>query len=369
MIPFQDLRIQYDRHRPELEAALRRVFARGLFTLGPELEAFEVELARYHRAAHAVGVGSGTDAVELALRAAGVGRGDEVITAAHGAVATVCGVERAGARPVLVDIDPRSCTIDPRAVRAAITPRTRAVVAAHLYGYPADLPALVEVTRGAGLLLVEDCAHAAGARHGGRPVGSFGHVAALSFSPERNLGGFGDGGAVITSDGRLADRLRRLRNHGLVHRYHHAERGTNSRLDEIQAALLRVRLARLDELNAERRRLAGRYLGRLRGVGLRPAWPLNPLAQHVYHLFVVRHPQRDRLRQRLHARGVATLVHYPIPVHLQPAYADLGYRAGGFPAAERAAREVVSLPLYPGLSERQVDRVVEAIGLSRRAAA
>jgi dTDP-4-amino-4,6-dideoxygalactose transaminase len=369
MIPFNDLKPAHQRHRHEYEDAVRRVFARGGFILGPEVEAFEAGFAAYHGAVHAVGVASGTDAVELALRAAGIGPGDEVITASHTAVATVCAVERAGARPVFVDIDPDTYTLDPAAVEAALTPRTRALLPVHLYGHPADLPALAAIARKHNLCLIEDCAQAHGARHGGKLVGTFGELAAFSFYPTKNLGAFGDAGAVLTSDARLAERLRRLRNYGQARRCHHAERGVNSRLDELQAALLRAKLARLDEHNAERRRLAARYRAGLSGVVLPQAD--EPRIHHVYHLFVVRHAARDRLRLRLRARGVETLVHYPVPVHLQPAYADLGYRPGSLPATERAAREVLSLPLYVGLGEERVARVAEAVAVAaaRREAA
>jgi dTDP-4-amino-4,6-dideoxygalactose transaminase len=367
MIACNDLKPLHERLRGEFAAAVWRVLDRGWYILGPEVEAFEAAFAAYHGPGlHAVGVANGTDAIELALRATGVGPGDEVITVAHTAVATVCAVERAGAKPVLVDVDPVTCTIDPAAVRAAITPRTRAVVPVHLYGHPADMPALLEVARPANLLVVEDCAQAHGARLGARPVGTFGHLAAFSFYPTKNLGALGDGGAVLTDDPALAGRARRLRNYGQTDRYHHAERGVNSRLDELQAALLGVGLAYLDEHNAERRRLAGRYLNRLEGVTLSPE---RPGAHHVYHLFVVRHPRRDWLRQRLHALGVGTLIHYPIPAHLQPAYADLGYRPGSLPATERAAAEVLSLPLYVGLTDAEVDHVCAAVRAARKEAA
>ncbi|MCI0457817.1 MAG: DegT/DnrJ/EryC1/StrS family aminotransferase [Gemmataceae bacterium] len=369
MIPFNNLKPAYNLHRNDYEAAMRRVFARGWFILGPELEAFEDEFAAYHGGGHAVGVASGTDALELALRAASIGPGDEVITVSHTAVATVCAVERAGARPVLVDIDPLTYTIDPAAVRAAITPRTRAVIPVHLYGHPADLEPLRELTRAAGLCLLEDCAQAHGARYMGRPVGTFGDLAAFSCYPTKNLGAFGDAGAVLTTDALLAERVRRLRNYGQTQRYQHAQRGVNSRLDELQAALLRARLPYLDEHNAERARLASRYREQLAGVEL--PWPALPgrAVEHAWHLFVVRHPARDALRRRLLAQGVETLIHYPVPIHLQPAYADLGYRAGSLPATERAAREVLSLPLYVGLGAARVDRVAEAVRCCSREAA
>jgi dTDP-4-amino-4,6-dideoxygalactose transaminase len=361
LILFNDLRPLHASLRGEHEEAVRRVFSRSWYVLGPEVEAFEAEFAAYHGGGHAVGVANGTDAIELALRAAGVGPGDEVLTVSHTAVATVCAIERAGARPTFVDIEPRTHTMDPRAVRAAITPRTRAVVPVHLYGHPADLDPLAEVAGRAGLLLIEDCAQAHGARYRGRPVGTFGHLAAFSFYPTKNLGALGDGGAVLTADAHLAERLRRLRNYGQAERYHHVERGMNSRLDEVQAALLRVNLARLDAHNDERRRLARLYRAHLSGLALPEVCPDEEQVRQVYHLFVVRHHRRDALRRRLQERGVGTLVHYPVPVHLQPAYADLGYRPGSLPETECAAREVLSLPLYVGLRDDEVEHVAACL--------
>ena len=359
-VPFNDLRHRFAAAADDYRAALGRVFDRGWYVLGPELEAFETEFASYHGNGQAVGVANGTDAIELSLRAAGIGPGDEVITVAHTAVATVCAVERAGATPVLVDIDPVSYTIDPAAVRAAITPRTRAIVAVHLYGHPARLQDLSSICSRAGLLLVEDCAQAHAATYGGRTVGTFGHIAAFSFYPTKNLGAFGDAGAIYTADAGLADRVRRLRNYGQTDRYRHEDSGGfNSRLDELQAALLRVSLRRLDSDTAERRRIAELYLAQLTGVGL--PHPAGPEFDPVYHLFVVRHPARDAWRARLDQHGVGTLVHYPVPVHLQPAYARLGMRAGALPATERAAAEVVSLPLYPGMTDEQIEAVVHAV--------
>lgn len=354
MIPFNDLKPAARELAGPLRAAVDRVLKRGWFVLGPEVEAFEAEFAQYHGLPHAVGVANGTDAIELALRAGGVGPGDEVITVAHTAAATVCAVERAGATPILVDIDPHTCTMDPAAAAAAVTPRTRAIVPVHLYGHPADMNAISELADRHDLLVVEDCAQAHGARYDGRPVGTFGHLAAFSFYPTKNLGACGDGGAVVTADAGLTARLRRLRQYGQTDRYHHAERGVNSRLDEIQAATLRVKLERLDAHNRERRRLARLYRQHLDGVILPAHGHAGVEVKHVYHLFVVRHDDRDGLRGWLRAGGVDTQIHYPVPVHLQPAYADLGYRAGDLPETERAAREVLSLPLYPGLTDEQV---------------
>lgn len=358
-VPFNDLRPRFAADPARYRAAVERVFASARYVLGPEVEAFETEFANYLGIGHAVGVANGTDAIELSLRAAGTGPGDEAITVAHTAVATVCAIERAGARPIFVDVRADDYTIDPRAVPAAITPRTRAIVAVHLYGQPAKLKELRAVADRNRLLLIEDCAQAHGARHGGRFVGTFGHLAAFSFYPTKNLGAFGDGGAVVTSDPALADRVRRLRNYGQADRYRHEDvGGFNSRLDELQAALLRVGLRGLTADNAERHRLADRYLSRLRV----PALPCSmPGTDHVYHLFVVRHPNREAFRDGLRRRGVETLVHYPIPAHLQPAYAHLGGKPGDLPETERAAREVVSLPLYPGLTDEQQDAVIAAV--------
>ncbi len=363
-IEFNNLKPAHAALAAEIDAAVRRVLERGWFILGPEVEAFECAFADYHGVRHAVGVASGTDALELSLRSANIGPGDEVITVAHTAVATVCAVERAGARPVLVDIDPLTYTMDPDAARAAVTPRTRALVPVHLYGHPAAMAELQALAERHNLLLLEDCAQAHGARYDGHLVGRMGHLGAFSFYPTKNLGAYGDGGAVITNDDRLAERLRRLRNYGQVTRYQHAERGVNSRLDEVQAAILAVKLAHLDRHNDERRRLAGLYRERLTGVALpRDDGPGRPV-RHAYHLFVVRHPKRDALREALQRRGVGTLIHYPVPVHLQPAYADLGYRPGSLPVTERIASEVLSLPLYVGLTEADIDAVARAVAES-----
>lgn len=358
-IPFNDLRPRFEADSPSYRAAVERVFARGWYVLGPEVEAFETEFADYLGAKHAIGVANGTDAIELALRAAGIGAGDEVITVAHTAIATACGIERSGATPVFVDIRPDDYTLDPRLIPPAVTPRTRAIVAVHLYGQPARLRELRAVADRLGLLFIEDCAQAHGARYAERPVGTFGHAATFSFYPTKSLGAFGDGGAVVTSDEAIASRVRRLRNYGQTDRYCHEESGGfNSRLDEMQAALLRVSLRRLNADVAERQRLADRYLSKLRV----PALPCSsPGTDHAYHLFVVRHPDRDRFREELHRRGVETLVHYPIPVHLQPAYAHLEGKAGDLPETERAAREVVSLPLFVGMTREQQDAVIAAV--------
>lgn len=358
-VPFNDLRPRFNADPTVYRAAVERVFARGWYVLGPEVDAFEREFADYLGIEHAIGVANGTDAIELALRAAGIGPGDEVITVAHTAVGTVCAIERSGARPVFVDIRPDDYTIDPKEIPAAVTPRTRAIVAVHLYGQPGRLKELRATVDRLGLLLIEDCAQAHGSRFAGKHVGTFGHLAAFSFYPTKNLGAFGDGGAVVTNDTALADCVRRLRNYGQTDRYRSEDRGGfNSRLDELQAAILRVSLARLDVTVAERQRLADRYLSRLRV----PALPCStPGTDHSYHLFVVRHPDRDWFREELERRGVETLIHYPIPVHLQPAYSHLGGKVGDLPETERATKEIVSLPLFPGLTKTQQDLVIAAV--------
>lgn len=369
MIAFNDLKVSQALIADEITAAALRVLGSGRFVLGPEVEAFESEFAGWHEIDFAVGVASGTDAIELALRAAGIGPGDEVITVSHTAVPTACAIERCGALPVLVDIDPATMTISPAAAAAAVTPRTAAIVPVHLYGHPADMPRVMELAAARDLLVVEDCAQAHGARLNRQRVGTFGHLAAFSFYPTKNLGACGDGGAILTDDRQWAERLKRIRTYGQASRYQHVERGVNSRLDELQAAILRVKLSHLDQQLAERRDLARRYSASLSEV-LAPAEDATTNeVEHAYHLYVIRDRFRDALKAHLQAAGIETQIHYPVPIHLQPAYADLGHRPGSLPETERACREILSLPLYPGLSPDDVDAVARAITLSRREAA
>ncbi|HLI28477.1 MAG TPA: DegT/DnrJ/EryC1/StrS family aminotransferase [Chloroflexota bacterium] len=357
-IAFNDLRPQYAALRAELDEAVGRVLQRGWFILGPELEAFEAEFAAYCGARHAVGVGSGTDALHLALRACGVGPGDEVVTVAFTAVPTVNAISLAGARPVFVDVDPTTRTMDPARVEAALTPRTRALLPVHLYGHAADMAPLRELAERRGLWLIEDAAQAHGTRYRGQRTGTLGHLAAFSFYPTKNLGAYGDAGAVVTDDEVLARRLRLLRNYGQTDRYHHQLEGVNSRLDELQAAILRVKLRHLDAWNTARRERAARYTAALAGL----ATPREaPWTYHTYHLYVVEVPARARVQQALAAAGIGTLVHYPVPVHLQPAYAHLGVPRGALPVSERLADTVLSLPLYPELPLAEVDRVAAAL--------
>jgi dTDP-4-amino-4,6-dideoxygalactose transaminase len=356
-----DLAREYAELRAEIDAAMERVLRRGWFVLGAEGEAFEAEWAAYCGTAHAVGVGNGTDAIQLVLRAAGIGPGDEVIVPALTAAFTALAVSMAGATPVFADVDARRHTLDPAALEAAITPRTAAVIAVHLYGCPADMAAILPIARRHGLLVIEDAAQAHGARVGGVRAGGLGDVAAFSFYPSKNLGAYGDGGAVVTGNEALAHRARALRHGGQQRTYEHVALGTNSRLDEIQAAILRAKLPHLDAWNERRRALAACYdagLAGQRDLAL-PAAPGG--VEHVYHLYVVRSPRRDSLRAFLAEHGIAAAIHYPCPVHLQPAYEALGYRVGACPNAEAAAREVLSLPLFPQLSDGEAARVVDAV--------
>ncbi|MBX7168173.1 MAG: DegT/DnrJ/EryC1/StrS family aminotransferase [Pirellulales bacterium] len=357
-IPFHDLQPVHRELIAELQAAVTRVLQSGWFLLGPEAEAFEHALARQVESEFAIGVANGTDAIELALRAAGVSAGAEVITVAHTAIPTVCAVERAGAKVVFADIDPRTYALDVAAAAAAITPRTEAILPVHLYGHPADMTALSKLASDRGLLLVEDCAQALGARHAGRPVGSWGCAAAYSFYPTKNLAACGDAGGVTTNDRALAERVRRVRFYGQATRDRCQERGFNSRLDEVQAVILQVKLEHFAAHHDTRLRLAERYSREL-PPELVPY--VAPGDEHAYCLYVIRHSQRAQIAAALAERGVATLVHYPTPIHLQPAYVDLGYAAGSLPETEAAAREVLSLPLYVGLSEAAVDYVVQAV--------
>ncbi|MCY4072240.1 MAG: DegT/DnrJ/EryC1/StrS family aminotransferase [Chloroflexi bacterium] len=358
MIPFNQLKPLHDLLAEEIALAMRRVADSGWYILGPEVEAFEREFADYHNVDHAAGVASGTDAIELALRAGGIGPGDEVITVAHTAMATVTAIEAAGAKPVLADVDLCTYTLDPKSALDRITDRTRAIVVVHLYGQPADLASLDAIAKERDLLLIEDCAQAHGAAWNGAKVGTVGHMGTFSFYPTKNMGAYGDGGAVITKDAALADKLRKLRNYGQTTRYTHQSRGCNSRLDELQAAILRVKLQHLDRHNQRRQAIAAIYDELLQGL-VTPRVAAN--AEHVYHLYVIRDQRRDQLMAALKARDIGTLIHYPIPIHLQESHRDLGLAAGSLPNTEKAAREILSLPLYIGLSDDEVKRVCMTI--------
>ena len=363
MIPVFDLRDQYNAMKDEINEAVARVLESGWFILGQEVEAFEEEFAAYCGLSHGIGVGSGTEALHLALLACGVGPGDEVITVPHTAVATVAAIELTGARPVFVDIDPVSYTIDPTQLESRITARTRAVVPVHLYGRAADLGPILEFAQRNGLTVVEDCAQAHGAEYKGQRVGSFGRVACFSFYPTKNLGAYGDGGMVVTGDGALAHKVRLLCQYGWEQRYISSLRGFNSRLDEIQAAILRVKLRHLDEWNEARRARAQLYDELLAGSGVATPTEKN-YGRHVYHLYVVRcshRAHRDELKSYLVEHGVGTAIHYPVPIHLQEAYRDLGYRRGAFPVTEACADGILSLPMYPELQEDEVREIAELV--------
>jgi len=361
---FGNLRAHYDAYRGDIDAAVRRVLDSGWYVLGREVDAFEREFAAYVGARHCVGVANGTDAIEVALRALGVGTGDEVVTVSHTATFTAVGIAGAGAQPVFVDIEPNSYAMDAKAAGRAVTARTKAIVPVHLYGEPADLDAIAREV-GADVPLIEDVAQAHGSQLRGRRTGSIGKLACFSFYPSKNLGAFGDGGAVTTNDDALAERLRQIRNGGQADRYQHVVLGVNSRLDEMQAAILRAQLPQLDAMNARRRQIAERYsrgLAELTGLTLPRAEPAD--MSFVYHLYVVRSAQRDALREHLAKQGIAAQVHYPIPAHRQPAFAQPGQAA--LPLTDRAAAQVLSLPMYPSLSDAEVDEVIEAVRVAVR---
>ena len=362
MIPLVDLKAQYATISAEVDVAIRRVVESAAFILGPDVEAFENEFAAFCQARHCVGVASGTDAIHLALRALDVGPGDEVILPAFTFVATALGVTLAGARPVLVDVRRDDALLDAGAIEAAITPRTKAVIAVHLYGQCADMAAIAAVTRRHGLRLVEDAAQAHGATYRGGVAGSLGDIGCFSFYPGKNLGAYGDGGAITTNDDTVAERLRLLRNWGSRRKYYHEEPGLNSRLDTLQAAILRVKLARLPAWNERRRLLAKRFAERLAGRHDLRLVECHEDRQSVFHLLVARAPARDALMARLREAGIQAGIHYPFAVHQLGAYQDVARVAGSLAESEAWARECVSLPMYAELSDEQVDQITNAIG-------
>jgi dTDP-4-amino-4,6-dideoxygalactose transaminase len=360
VIPYLDLKAQYAGIKSEVEAVVGRVLESGHYILGPEVDALEQEFAAYCGSPHAVAVNSGTSALHLALLAAGVGPGDEVITTPFTFVATAAAVCNAGARPVFVDISRGSFTIDPSRIEAAITPRTRALLPVHLYGQPADMDPILDIAQRHGLTVIEDAAQAHGAAYKGRRVGALGDFGCFSFYPGKNLGACGEGGLVLARDADRARTIRMLRDWGQERKYEHVLPGFNFRMDAIQGAILRVKLKRLDAWTDARRAGAARYDALLAGSGVTTPSEM-PYARHVYHVYAIRTDDRAGLQEAMTAEQVQTGIHYPIPVHLQQAYASLGYRAGDFPEAEAAAREVLSLPLYPELTEPQQARVVEVL--------
>jgi len=359
-VKFLDLHAQYQSIKQDIDAAVLNVLASSQYVLGPEVEAFEREFAAVQGAAEAVAVNSGTSALHVALLAAGIGAGDEVITVPMTFTATGAAVAYTGARPVFVDVDPDSFTMDPAEVEARITPRTRAIIPVHLYGQPADMAPLMAIAEKHGLLVIEDAAQAHLGEVDGRKVGGIGHVAAFSFYPGKNLGAYGEAGIATTNDAELARKMRLFRDWGQERKYHHKMVAYNYRMDAIQGAILRVKLRHLEAWTEARRRVAARYQDRLANLGVRPASEAGG-RRHVYHVFSIFHPRRDELQEFLAERQIQSGKHYPVPLHLQEAFADLGHREGDFPVSERVAREQLSLPIYPEMSDEDVDAVCDAV--------
>lgn len=358
-VPFLDLKAGYTELQPEIDVAIKRVLESGWYILGEEVDAFECEYATYCEAKYCVGVANGLDALHLALLALGVGKGDEVIVPSNTYIATWLAVSQCGATPIPVEPNEITYNIDPACIEAAITPRTKVILPVHLYGQPADMDPILAIARKHGLKVLEDGAQAHGARYKGKRLGAHGDVVAWSFYPGKNLGAYGDGGAITTNDPEIADRIRVLRNYGSRVKYVNEIRGFNSRLDTLQAAILRVKLKYLDRANEARRRIAAQYLTGMLGIGLSipfvPDW-----AEPVWHLFVVRSSNRKEFQRLLSEAGIGTLIHYPIPPHLQGAYSDLGFCKGDFPIAEQMHEQVLSLPMGPSMTQVQIDQVIVA---------
>lgn len=365
IIPQTNPKASYLAHQQEIDDAISQVLESGWYILGQQVSAFEQEFAAYLGLAHTVTVANGTDALHLALRACGIGPGDAVITVSHTAVATVAAIELTGAKPILVDVDPITFTMDPNhleeTIKSSLHSQLKAIVPVHLYGHPADMPAIMDIAQRYELYVVEDCAQAHGATLQGQKVGTWGHLAAFSFYPTKNLGAFGDGGAVATNDLTMADQIHQLREYGWRERYISSQTGLNSRLDELQAAVLRVKLRYLDMENEQRRALAHIYDTLLLTTSLTlPS--VSSVVEHVYHQYVVRTRQRDKLRDFLNANSVGTLIHYPLPVHAQPAYKSRAIIGPcGLPHTEQLCQEILSLPMYPQLTDQQAHQVTQLI--------
>ncbi|HAV42490.1 TPA: hypothetical protein DCX15_00535 [bacterium] len=359
-VPLLDLKAQYHMIKGEIDQAIFEVIESGIFILGEEVDQFEKELAMYCATRFAVGLSSGTDALYLSLMALGIGPGDEVITTPFTFIATAEVIILLGARPVFVDIDRRTYNIDPSRIEERITTNTKAIIPVHLYGQPADMDPIIELAKEYNLRVIEDAAQAIGAEYKGQKVGSIGDIGCLSFFPAKNLGAYGDGGAVVTNDEELAEKIRMLRVHGSKERYVHTLIGTNSRLDTLQAAILRVKLKYLDGWIAARRRVVKTYNELLRNTGVITPYEEEDI-YHVYNQYTIQVKERERVREYLSSKGIATAIHYPQPLHLQKAFLDLGYREGDFSISEEASREVLSLPIYPELKNEEIECVVEAI--------
>jgi dTDP-4-amino-4,6-dideoxygalactose transaminase len=359
-VPFVDLAAQYSTIADEINETTSRIIQKADFILGREVRLFEEEFAAFSEARYAVGVDSGTSALELALRAYDIGPGNEVITAANSFIASALAISHAGATPVLVDVDPFTHTIDVTGIERAITSRTKAIIPVHLYGHPAHMDPIRQIAEQHGLIVIEDACQAHGARYKGRRAGSLGHAAAFSFYPGKNLGAYGDGGMVVTNDADIRKRLEMLRNYGQEEKYHHLTQGFNRRLDTLQAAVLRVKLKYLEKWNAARRWQAELYHRLLAGTAL--VLPSEAVgAQSVWHLYVIRTEHRDKLREYLASRGIAAGIHYPVPIHLQPAYKNLGYKRGSFPVTEQYAQRILSLPMYAELTPELIEYVSKSI--------
>jgi dTDP-4-amino-4,6-dideoxygalactose transaminase len=368
MVPFNDLKRQYQRVEKEVLAATKGVYERGSYILGEEVSAFEKEFARYCGVRYGVGVGSGTEALFLSLKAAGIGEGDEVVTPANSFISTALAISFTGAKPLFVDIDYRTYNMDPdrlelllkRRLAKAGWEKVKAILPVHLYGHPAEMSSILEIANQYGLLVIEDACQAHGATYGGKKAGSFGALGCFSFYPTKNLGGYGDGGMVVTNHLRFYEKLRLLRCYGEKRKYEHRIKGGNSRLDELQAAVLRVKLKYLDQWNDERREKASRFSERLASLGI--VCPVERKgSRHVYHLYVVRTGKRDALQRFLKKRGIGTLIHYPIPIHQQKAFKELGYRRGDLPLTEQYSRKILSLPFFPEIKESEMEEVARGI--------
>lgn len=364
-IPFVDLKTQYESLKPEMDQAILAVCGRGDYVLGQAVTDFESAFAQYCHAAHAVGVASGLDALILALKAFDIGPGHEVITAVNSFVATSLAIEAVGARPVFVDCDPKTYTMDPAKVEAVITSKTRALMPVHLYGQSADMDPLAALARKHGLKLIEDAAQAHGGEYKGRRCGILGDAGCFSFYPGKNLGAYGDGGAIVTQDDKVAEKIRLLRNYGSKVKYFHQVKGVNSRLDTIQAAVLNVKLPRLDSWNQSRAKSAALYEEKLKGLPVKlPV--VAPYASSIFHLYVIQVEERDRVLKELQAAGVQAGIHYPVPLHLMECHQDLGYKARDFPIAEAAAAKILSLPMFPELTSTQIDYVADQLAKALR---
>lgn len=359
MIPILELNTQYQEIGAELEEAVLRCMRSTRYILGPEVKSFEEEFAAYHGLSDGVGVGSGTEALHLALRALDLGPEDEVICPPFTFIATAGAVALAGAKPRFADIDPELYALDPESVEKAITPRTKALVVVHLFGHPAPLEPLLGLAKKHGLAVIEDCAQATGATYQGQKVGTLGDFGCFSFFPSKNLGGLGDGGMILARDPANLEKVRKLRTHGTIGRYYHEMLGTNSRLDEMQAAALRVKLKYLDRWNQQRRQVAAQYGDRLRELVRVPVETVE--STHVYHQYTLRVPQRDQMKDWLEKKGVGSMIYYPVSLHLQKAFTELGYSEGDFPVSEAAQSEVLSLPMFPELTSAQVGQICDLV--------